>query len=308
MNKDENRDVRDIGVSDKVLSRSDMSQSFAYFVPGEVSDTVEHDSNVESFEWPLIVNCAGNIAADFPFTTDRRQGRNDYMLVYVNSGKLTFFDGERPIEVGVGGVVIMPAHVPQKYSNSADSKLSYFWLHFTGSEVTERLAEYSLETFPTVYQTVSGNHIHQRFQSLFDAFSKRDEYMTRELAALFDRLLITASRSIVRVGGRQGRLSRSVSYIGANYSKEIRIAELAAIEYLSVSRYNYLFREQFGIPPTKYILNIRMSSAKELLNSTDLSVKQIGIMCGYDDPHFFTKVFKRFFGVNPTECRKGFGD
>ncbi len=79
--------------------------------------------------------------------------------------------------------------------------------------------------------------------------------------------------------------------------------ELASLEHLSVSRFNYVFKEQTGMPPTKYILRLRMASAAELLTSTDLSVKQISHMCGYNDPHFFSKVFRGYFGTTLVECR-----
>jgi transcriptional regulator GlxA family with amidase domain len=119
--------------------------------------------------------------------------------------------------------------------------------------------------------------------------------------------IITASRSLITDGEKNIKLTNALRYIGANYSADIRISDLAATEHLSVSRFNYLFKEQMGMPPTKFILRLRMSCAKELLISTDLPVKQIGIMCGYTDPHFFSKVFKDFCGTSPAEYRKGFG-
>lgn len=304
--KDKNASASYIDVSDRVLSRADMAETFGYYAQSFSNGEIVKESNVSSSDRPLIVNCAGNFASSFPFTTDRKNGRHDFMLVYVNAGTLTFYDKNKQIETGAGNIIILPPDTPHKYSSSGDGKLSYFWVHFTGGEANERLREYDLATFPTVYESVLGNHIHQRFQSVFDSFSKRDAFIERELSALLERLLITVSRSVIR-GEKAITLSKSVKYIGANYSADIRIAELAELEHLSVSRYNYLFKDQMGMPPTKFILRLRMSSAKELLSSTDLPVKQIGIMCGYPDPHFFSKVFKGFFGISPAEYRKGFG-
>ncbi len=304
--KEEKTSLSYIEVSGKVLSRADMAESFGYYAFTTSTGEIVNESDIESFDRPLIVNCAGNFASSFPFTTDRKNGRHDYMLVYVNAGKLIFFDGENPVEARPGNVIILSANKPHKYTYTGIDKLSYFWVHFTGSEAASRLEEYDLRHFPTVYETYSGNHIHQRFQSIFDAFSKHAAYIDRELSALLERLLITTARSIVR-GERVSTLSKSVRYIGSNYNTEIKIAYLADMEHLSVSRYNFLFKEQMGMPPTKFILRLRMSSAKELLGSTDLPVKQIGIMCGYPDPHFFSKTFKGFFGVSPAEYRKGFG-
>ena len=56
--------------------------------------------------------------------------------------------------------------------------------------------------------------------------------------------------------------------------------------------------------PTQYILALHMHSAKELLESSKLPIREIGVMCGYDDFNFFTKVFKKYTGKAPSAYRK----
>lgn len=298
---DNNRILPD-SVSEKALAHADMTKIFSFYTSPDPTKQGIDQSNIASNERPLIVNCAGNYASDYIFTTDKKTGRLDYQLIYINSGKLTMFYGEREIMLKGGDIALLQPETPYKYTNIGSKKISYFWVHFTGGEAANRLEEYSIKPFPTIYNTKSGNHIRQRFFAIFDAFSKRNIHLERELSALLERLLITVARSVT-TGENQGTLSRSIKYIGTNYSSDIRISALAEMEHLSVSRYNFLFKQQLGIPPTKYILNLRMSSAKELISSTDLSIKQIGIMCGYDDAPFFTKTFKRFFKVSPIEYR-----
>ena len=295
------------GTTSSALSRNELSECFGYYAYTEYRGAACKESNRESVEMPLMLNCAGHFTSRHPFCTDKPHGRLDYYLMYVNSGALTLYNGNTSIEACAGDLIIFRANNRYSYTYRGGEILSYFWAHFTGSEVESRLKEYSLECFPTFYSTEPQNHIPQRFRTIFDAFPKQDAMRERELAALLERLLVTASRSVIRNGEKQGTLTGALRYIGLNYSADIRIAELAAIEHLSVSRFNYLFKEQIGIPPTRYILTLRMSSAKELLGSTDLPVKQIGIMCGYPDPHFFSKTFKCYFGISPAEYRKGFG-
>lgn len=290
------------------LARNELTECFGYYAYTDYQGEVFKESNRESSDMPLILNCAGHFTSKHPFSTDKARGRLDYYLMYINSGSLTLFDGDLPIDVGSGDLIIYRANSRYSYLYRGGETLSYFWAHFTGSEVESRLAEYSLECFPLVYSTEAQNHIPHRFRTIFDAFTKHDILRERELSALLERLLITVSRSVIRNGEKRSTLTHALRYIGSNYSSNIRISELAEMEHLSVSRFNFLFKEQVGMPPTKYILSLRMSSAKELLCTTDLPVKQIGIMCGYDDPHFFSKAFKGFFGISPAEYRKGFGE
>ena len=76
------------------------------------------------------------------------------------------------------------------------------------------------------------------------------------------------------------------------------------MENMSMTAYNKEFKEQMGMAPTKYIIKLKMDLAKELLETTTLSIKEISLMCGYTDFNFFSRSFKENTGVSPTEYRK----
>lgn len=263
-----------------------------------------NDCSIERTDIPLAVNCAGVFSTRFPFVTDNKNGRLDHYLMYIASGSLTLFNGDEELMAKENDLVLFPPQQRYKYSYLGGKELTYYWVHFTGSEAESRLAEYGLSYLPTVHKAYLSNHIPQRFSSIFNAFGNQDGFRDRELAALLDRLLVSAARAVAGNTGTSP-LSESVKYISSSYNTDIKIPELAAMEHLSVSRYNFLFKKRFGVPPQKYILQLRMSSAKDLLASTDLTVKQIGIMCGYSDSHFFSKTFKLFCGISPSEYRNG---
>ena len=75
---------------------------------------------------------------------------------------------------------------------------------------------------------------------------------------------------------------------------------------LSMTQYNLNFKKQMGMSPTKYIIKLRTDNAKELLRSTNLTIREIGAICGYDDVNFFRKTFKKEVGISPSEYRKEF--
>ena len=54
-----------------------------------------------------------------------------------------------------------------------------------------------------------------------------------------------------------------------------------------------------SMPPQHYLITLRLQIACDLLGNTDMNVRQIGISVGYDDPHFFSKLFMRYMGVSP---------
>lgn len=280
-------------------------KSFGYYSFFDPSGYTENGCNCESSERGLVVNCAGCFSSSFPFTTHKVEGRLDYYLMYICSGRLDFFDREHKLAASKGDIIFFLPNTEYKYTYSGGEELSYFWVHFTGSEANERFKEFELECFPKIYKTLSSNYINRRFQCIFDAYEKRDTYRDRDLSVMMEHLLVAVARGIDRDKAEMATLSESIGYIVSNYSSEISIPELAKMEHLSTSRYNYLFKLITGVSPKKYILQLRMSLAAELIRSTDLPIKQVGIMCGYADAYFFSKTFKSFFGVSPRDYKKG---
>ena len=64
-----------------------------------------------------------------------------------------------------------------------------------------------------------------------------------------------------------------------------------------------MFKQEKGMNLSEYIENCRVRRAKELLKKSELKIKEIGLMVGYDAPHSFTRFFKRMTGVTPLEYR-----
>lgn len=93
-------------------------------------------------------------------------------------------------------------------------------------------------------------------------------------------------------------------YIEENYMREINICELSQLANYSPDRFRHLFVELFGISPKQYIIAQRLSHAKELLTTSKLSCAEIAQICGFSDSTQMAKMFKKHFGITPTEYQK----
>ncbi|MBR3895173.1 MAG: AraC family transcriptional regulator [Clostridia bacterium] len=254
---------------------------------------------------PLLVNCMGSFFGLSRFLTDNAEGRLDYYLLYVVQGKLhmCFPDGER--ELTPGNFVIIPPQTRYRYAYPGGGEISYFWVHFTGAQVDSILKEYALSLYPALHKIEEDGSVGRKFRNLFDSFSQQDAFRDREMGILFERLLIFLARRVANGGRNTQLLAASLQLLHSSYHEDLRVPTLANAENLSVSRYNAVFRQQLGISPVEYLTRIRMSSACELLETTDLSVKEIGAMVGYADSHFFSRVFRARLGVSPKAYRNG---
>lgn len=256
--------------------------------------------SIESASAPLIVNCAGQLTSALPFATDMPYGRLDYYLMYIKDGSLTVDMPSGKTRVTAGQVLIFEPRYHYSYSFDG-GELAYYWCHFTGSDAAAFLSDLGFSPLPALLDIGRDVGVSERFEKLFAAFSEEAPFRGRVLASILEALLLSIAKICSK--HKKNPLSRSVSFINEAYTKSISIPELAAMENLSNSRYNAVFSRIFGMPPIGYIKRLRMQNACELLISTDLSVKQIGVAVGYSDPHFFSKQFKLYTGMSPSEYR-----
>nr|WP_292653797.1 AraC family transcriptional regulator [Mesorhizobium sp.] len=95
-----------------------------------------------------------------------------------------------------------------------------------------------------------------------------------------------------------------IDHIKANLDRPLRVADLAEISGLSRAHFSRCFAESEGLPPAEFVLQQRLQRAAKLLTKADfLPVKEVAIMCGFEDANYFSKVFRRLYGINPTQFR-----
>ncbi len=94
-------------------------------------------------------------------------------------------------------------------------------------------------------------------------------------------------------------------YIGANFTKNITLEDVSIEVNISSYYLSRIFKESTGENFIDYLTKLRIEKAKGLLSTTQYSMKEICAMCGYSDPNYFSKSFKKNVGVTPTEYREG---
>lgn len=99
------------------------------------------------------------------------------------------------------------------------------------------------------------------------------------------------------------RIASSISYMKEHLHQPLRAATLAAIARMSLPHYFVIFKRCTGCTPISYFISLRMERARELLATTSYSVKEIAGILGYDDPLYFSRVFKAVNQTTPTKYR-----
>jgi transcriptional regulator GlxA family with amidase domain len=99
------------------------------------------------------------------------------------------------------------------------------------------------------------------------------------------------------------RIEKTVQYMNQHLDKPLQASELAAIANISLSHFFALFKQRMGCSPMDYFTRLRMRRACDLLESTSARIKEIAAALGYDDPFYFSRVFKSLSAVAPLHYR-----
>jgi len=95
-----------------------------------------------------------------------------------------------------------------------------------------------------------------------------------------------------------------LNYLEDHYAEKISLDRIAGNMYLSPFYISRIFKSETGDTPIRHLINIRLERAKELLQREQYSVQEIAAMVGYEDAYHFSKLFKKHYGLSPTQVRK----
>lgn len=130
-----------------------------------------------------------------------------------------------------------------------------------------------------------------------------------ELRQWFVRKVMEATRNVTEKKREQNNsvVGKAKEYMKQNYTRDLSLDEVA--KYVDISPYYFskLFKEEEGENFIDYLTSLRIDKAKELLNGTEGSIKEICSEVGYSDPNYFSRLFKKIVGFTPTEYREGVG-
>ncbi len=132
----------------------------------------------------------------------------------------------------------------------------------------------------------------------FELFLKNKlEELILFLSRKYSQICIPKAKSLVRIG-------KAIQFIEANFQNNIYIQQLAELSFMSVRNFQRVFKEATGLSPNDYLLELRIQNASKLLTETDSAIYVISEQVGIADWFYFSKAFKKKFGVSPLAYRK----
>lgn len=100
------------------------------------------------------------------------------------------------------------------------------------------------------------------------------------------------------------KINKAIQHIEENFTENVTTRALAEMVHLSEGHFCHLFKEVTGKSAKEYMLQLRIKKAKNLLTSSGMSITEICYTCGFSDPNYFTRIFKKKTGSSPSFFRK----
>lgn len=231
-----------------------------------------------------------------------------YLLGYIEKGSCDFEDDYGNLRrLNPGNVFFCRPYKRQYLKALKEDPLTLYLTCFSG-EFIDLLIERTPLSNLSVINTGNSPVICNAFLKLVESFllKKCTLQLLGNLINLISCINIDESEEFSEdiTLHRYPGIAKTVEFIRLNYANKITLEELADISGYSVSRFQYLFRELYGTSPIEFLINERIRHAKELMSFDDTSINEISCSVGYDDPGYFSRIFKKYTGFSPKDFRK----
>lgn len=267
---------------------------------------IRRDIGFENLNVSLEINCCGYQLFDGEdFFRDRPKGRLDFQIIYLHKGRAEFFLNEQIIECGPGNIIIYKPAEIQYYKYFGANFSEDYWVHFTGFDCQKILDESELK----------GGIIHigeheilcRIFKEIMIELQLKKPFYMEIAKAKFLSLLPYIQRFANQqktAADLDSRFDKLVLELNDSYNKDWDVSKMAALCNMSASHFQHFFKEKNKIPPMRYLIELRLAKAREMMQNSSLNIKQVASLVGYEDPLYFSRLFTKFTGQSPTSFIK----
>ncbi len=235
--------------------------------------------------------------------------RDHYLIHFIIEGRGHYSVNNKTYQLNKGQGFLICPEIVTFYQASNKDPWKYSWVGFNGSKAKSYLEYANLSILNPIFTYNSDKQLAKVMEKMvsINKITKGNELKLLSLLYQFLSLLVEEANIDELNSNNEMKLTyikEAITFIEKNYSRKITIQELA--DYIGLDRsYLYsVFQDALEQSPQEYLINFRLNKACELMNNKKLNIGDISRSIGYNDPLYFSKVFKKVKGLTPTAFRK----
>ncbi len=239
---------------------------------------------------------------------ERLEGVPQAILIYCMEGCGTVELGGRVFPVEQGHVAAIPPGTPHIYRTDPARPWSIFWIHFDGHQAGSVLGSLGNGPKNPLLYLPDVNLLRQAFEEVYACLGYHFSdagllAMTGELIRLLGKVKLHYSHPQHHRKAVEDRILETIGFMQRHLDMPLALEDLAAQSGQSVPYYCKLFKERTNQSPMAYFIQLKIRKACELLDQTELGIKEIAGELGYDDPYYFSRLFRKIQGCSPSAYR-----
>lgn len=249
----------------------------------------------------------GSLHARQPHTS-RRENLTSFLFFLVCSGSGTLEYKNCTHSLHPGDCVFLDCKKSYAHS-TADDLWTLKWIHFYGPNMNNIYEKYTERGGQPWFHPKSQTEYEALLDELYaiaeSSVYVRDMKIMEKLTSLLVLLMEESWNPQKRkTASKKQNLQSIKEYLDQHYTEPLSLDQLAGKFYINKFYLTRIFKEQFGVSISRYLLEARITRAKQLLRFTELTVEAVGAECGMSDANYFSRVFKKLEGISPGEFRK----
>jgi AraC-like DNA-binding protein len=248
-------------------------------------------------------------ADGYYFSLEKGRILNEYQLLYNTAGEGTFESTHCPkTYIKPGDMFLLFPGEWHSYHPKAHTGWNSFWIGFKGKNMDDRVKAGFLLPEKPIYHVGYSFVIESLYKRAYEIAMEEAAYSQQTLAGIVNYLIGTmySLERNIELGKNQMQvdmINRARLRIRETLEMDVTIQQIAEEQGVSYSNFRKLFKEYTGLSPATYQQELRLLRAKELLTTTELSIKEIAYRLNFESPDYFSAKFKAKMGLKPSEVR-----
>ncbi|MBN1908661.1 MAG: helix-turn-helix domain-containing protein [Pirellulales bacterium] len=258
----------------------------------------------------LLVTRIGYVTRAAGHYIPRPEGSLDHVFQYCLEGQGWCEMQGNSWKVPPEHVILIPAGVPHYYGADEDDPWTHYWIHFTGSRAAYFTELLGVTAENPVFRLPRSPHVLSSLESIYSLANlpRVTKHLVAASGALADflgRINLERISKNTKTELAEKRVEETIDYMRKNLGQPCTLNDLARIACMSPTHYSNVFRRREACPPMEYFNRLRVQKACELLQGTNLQIQQIAHSLGFNDPFYFSRLFRGLVGKSPSDYRQG---